>query len=439
MGKLFLFGCILLAGAGFVSCEKDGAQKPANPAVPEIEGAVPYEPFVSYEEACKLAQIAIDMLEADQSTRSAGRSINESRVVRYTVKATRSEDPDDTLLYVFNFDGGGYAVVATDRRVNPLLAVVDEGSYSPVRKTPRNVLSGFDLYMNASLDLLEGLRAIPYGSDLPSEPGRMQIRHIPLEETNVKPMIPVKWGTEFPYNGYCPMVSGVQATAGYAATAVAQIMTAYTYPKTMQLTYSGADVESVTLNWPGILQHVRTLGDKFDCPEHRAIAQMCREIGEQLNTKYNIKSTADFAAIPGCLHHFGFAADPVSDYSHEAIRQSYNKRGMVCMRGTAVDGMKTHDHVWVVDGMRHNVIKTEIWFIPDGSGPNRLLESNIKSERFTHCNWGFEGDNNGYFSIGVFDMKGIIDDKDLDKGSELIRSLNFTQSLKIITGIKPQQ
>lgn len=438
MKKLFLFGCILLLGAGLVSCEKDGTQKPEKPAVPEIEGAVPYEPFVNYEEACQLAQIAIDMLESDQKTRTAaGRSIDENRVVRYTVKSTRTDDPDDTLLYVFNFDGGGFAVVATDRRVNSLLAVVDEGSYTPVRKTPRNMVSGFDLYMNASLDLLEGLRAVPYDIP-PQEPGRILIKHIPVQVTEVEPMIPVKWGTEFPYNGYCPMVSGIQAPAGYAATAIAQIMTAYTYPKTMQLTYWDADVESVTFNWPGILQHIRTLGDKFDCPEHRAIAHMCREIGQQLNTKYNIKSTAEFSAIPTCLHHFGFAADPVSDYSHEAIRQSYEKRGMVCMRGTAVDGMKTYDHVWVVDGMRHNVIKTEIWFIPDGSGPNRLLESNIKSEKFTHCNWGFDGNNNGYFSIGVFDMKDILD-KDLDKGSEIIRDLNFTQSLKIVTGIKPQQ
>ncbi|WP_418990836.1 C10 family peptidase [Alistipes sp.] len=438
MKKLILFGCILLLGAGLMSCEKDGTQKPEKPAVPQIEGAVPYEPFVNYEEACQLAQIAIDMLESDQKTRTAaGRSIDENRVVRYTVKATRSEDPDDTLLYVFNFDGGGFAVVATDRRVNSLLAVVDEGSYTPVRKTPRNVLSGFDLYMNASLNLLEGLRAIPYAIP-PQEPGRILIKHMPVQVTEVEPMIPVKWGTEFPYNGYCPMVSGVQAPAGYAATAIAQIMTAYTLPKTMQLTYSGADAESVTFNWPGILQHIRTLGDKFDCPEHRAIAQMCREIGQQLNTIYDKNSsTADFAAIPGCLNHFGFAADPVSNYSYEAIRQSYENKGMVCMRGTAVDSGKTTDHVWVVDGIWHNITDTEIWFIPDSGGKGRLMERNRDIRKMTHCNWGFEGDRNGYYNQDIFDTAKY---SSLDKGSTAsLEAINFTQSLKIITGIKPQQ
>lgn len=438
MKKLIFLGCILLVGAGLVSCEKDGTRKPANPAVPEIEGAVPYEPFVSYEEACKFAQVAIDMLEADQSTRSAGRSINESRVVRYTVKASRTEAPDDTLLYVFNFDGGGFAVVATDRRVNSLLAVVDEGSYSPVRKTPRNVLSGFDLYMNASLDLLEGLRAIPYGSDVPSEPGQMLIRHKPIQVTEVKPMIPVKWGQKTPYFLKNPMMSGKKTPTGPEVTAVAQIMTAYTLPKTMQLTYSGADVSSITLNWPGILTHI--ISEECDpdfCTEHSSIGKMCREIGQQLNTLYDKEwSTADFAAIPGCLNHFGFAADPVTDYSYEAIRESYVKKGMVCMRGTAVDSGKTTNHVWVVDGIWHNITDTEIWFVPDNGGKSRLLESNRDITKMTHCNWGFDGDKNGYYNQDIFDMAKTAM---LDIGSTNLRLLNFTKSLKIITGIKPQQ
>lgn len=425
-----LFGMVSVF---FSSCEKGGNQSPAGPA--DVSGAVAYEPVVSYEEACQIAQEAIKMLESDGKVRSVGRSIDENNVFRYVVKSTRTGDADDSLMYVFNFDGGGFAVIATDRRVSALLAAVDTGSYSPGRKTPRNVMSGFDLYMNAALDLLEGLHAKPYGSDLPSDPGQMQIRHIPLEVTEVKPMIPVKWGTQFPYNGYCPMVSGNRAPAGFAATAVAQVMTAFTCPKTMQLTYADANAALVTLNWPGILQHKNSQNDGFDCPEHPAIAQMCREIGQQMNMVYGKEeSTAEFESIPACLRHFGFATDPVADYSYEAIRQSYEKKGMVCMRGTAVDGLKIYDHVWVVDGIRHNITRTEIWFIPDKGGPNRLLESHTKTEQLTHCNWGWEGDNNGYFSIGIFDLANP--DK-LDPGSEKLRLHNFTESLKIITGIRP--
>lgn len=426
----FLFG---MGSVFFFSCGKDETKSPEVPA--DVSGTVAYEPAVSYEEACLIAQAAIEMLESDGKTRSTGRSINENKVLRYVVKDTRAGDADDTLMYVFNFDGGGFALVATDRRISALLATVDTGSCSPVRKTPRNVMSGFDLYMNAALDLLEGLHAKPYSSDLPSEQGQMLIRHIPLDVTEVKPMISVKWGTQFPYNGYCPMVSGNRAPAGFAATAVAQIMTAFTYPKTLQLTYAGADAALVTLNWPGILLHKNSQGDGFDCPEHRAIAQMCREIGQQMNMIYGKEeSTADFESLPACFRHFGFATDPVADYSYEAIRQSYKKKEMVCMRGTAVDGLKNYDHIWVVDGIKHNITRTEIWFVPDKGGPNRLLESHTKTERLTHCNWGWEGDNNGYFSIDIFDLA---NPDMLDQGSEKLRLYNFTKSLKIITGIAP--
>lgn len=433
MKKLIMIGCILLVGAGLVSCEKDGT-KPAEKPV-DVPGAVDYGPVVSYEEACQIAQAAIEMLDKGDKTRSGGRAINESNVIRYAAKSTRAGEGDNTLMYVFNFDGGGFAVVATDRRVDALLAVADRGGYSPRRKTPRDVMCGFDLCMNAALDYLEGLQSKPYRVDRPSEPGRMQIRHTPLEVTEVEAMIPVKWGNYSPYNLYCPQVSGTRAQAGFAATAVAQIMTAFTHPETMQLTYAGADAASISLNWPGILVHKLSEICEYDnCPEHRTIARMCREIGQQLNMRYGKEqSTADFTAVPDCLRHFGFAADPVADYSYEAIRQSCDKRGMVCMRGTVVDVMETYEHVWVVDGMMQHKMKTEIWFVPE-KGPNRLLESTTETERFARCNWGYNGMWNGCFSIGIFDPTNP--DK-LDPGSEQLRLHNFTQSLKIITEIGP--
>lgn len=434
MKKLIMIGCILLGGgAGLVCCEKADTKSPEEPA--GVPGAVDYEPRVSYGEARQIAEMAIGMLEPGERSRSAGRAIDENNVIRYVAKGTRAGDADKTLMYVFNFDPEGFAVVATDRRVNALLAVADRGSYAPRRKTPRDMICGFDLCMNAALDYLEGLQSKPYQFDRPSEPGRMQIRHTPVELTEVEPMISVKWGPFSPYNGYCPEFSGTHAQTGFAATAVAQIMTAFTYPKTMQLTYSGADAASISLNWPGILVHKRSEECEFDnCPEHRTIARMCREIGQQMNMKYGKEqSTADFTAIPDCLRHFGFAADPLADYNDEAIRQSCDKRGLVCMRGTVVDVMETYEHVWVVDGMMQHKMKTEIWFVPE-KGPNRLLESTTETERFARCNWGYNGMWNGCFSIGIFDPANP--DK-LDPGSEQLRLQNFTRSLKIVTGISP--
>ncbi|WP_418990835.1 C10 family peptidase [Alistipes sp.] len=426
MEKLWLLGCLLLAGAGIASCEKEGTKRPA-----EVPGAVPYGERVGYEEACQIARAAVGMLNYDDEERE----FDPARVQRYPVAG---EDP---LLYVFSFgrgyDGGGFVVVSTDRRVGPLLAVVESGFYNPGRKTPRNVRCGYDLYVNAALDLLEGLRSVPDDFDRPQEAGRMVIRYDSRPVTAGKPMIPTIWGQESPFFIFCPMVSGRLAPAGFAAVAVGQIMAAYTWPATMTLTYPDAGAASIALNWPGILQHHTMNDDSEECLEHRAIGRLCREIGQQLNTVYDSdRSTADFSLMPACLARFGFAADPVADYTPEAMRRIGQRDGLACMRGAVVDVLTRYEFVWAVDGRAQMVHDTEIWFVPENGGPARLVGEKSATQELVHCNWGHDGYWNGYFDPVVFDPA---NPAKIEEESLKLRLAQFIQSLQTVTGIKPQR
>lgn len=425
MNKLVFVGCLVLTL--LASCEKEGGKTPPNPGIPD---AVPYGPRVGYEEAYGVARAAARLLYSDPEACST--FYGNSYAVEHASTGTK-----DTLLYVFRFEGGGFAVIATDRRVNRLLTVVEKGSYTPVRSTPRNMYSGFDLYMSAAIDYLEGLHATPDGFDRPSEPGRLQLREEFEWRTVTEPKIPVTWGQKFPYYGYCPYVDGQNADAGFAATAVAQIMAAYSLPQTMQLTYPGAEISSIALNWPGILLHVNSKNDTEECPEHRAIAHLCREIGQQIDMRYGKKqSTGDFAAIPALLQRWGFKADPAAGFTNRAVGEGYAAGTLCCMRGLAADGMDTYEFVWAVDGVREMVSTSELWFIPDRRDANRLLESQTRRARLLYCNWGRDGYMNGYFSPDIFDPE---NPDRVEPATARLRVRNFSQSVKIITGIKPQQ
>ena len=62
-----------------------------------------------------------------------------------------------------------------------------------------------------------------------------------------------------------------------------------------------------------------------------------------------------------------------------------------------------------------------------------MIESHTKTVRYTHCNWGFDGDCNGYFAMDVFDMT----KPEIPDNSDAGKDYNFTLNLKMVTGIAP--
>lgn len=386
---------------------------------------------LSYQEARDVAMRAIPMLQGTRS--SMTRTLDDENVSWYVRKNLRTGDARDTLMYIFNFKEGGFAVVATDRRVDKLIAFAEKGKYlidnEPNIQEPGR---GIDLYMNYMSSKLEALSAEPI-SDLPSEPGRTQIRERVITREIVNPKVSVEWGEAFPYNLYCSTSDGTRTYAGCAATAVAQIMEAYSFPETMQFTYPNADISSVELDWSGLRIHKNTNTCDFSCPEHQTTARIFREIGQRLGMEYLEgvgNNKVDFANVPDCLHSFGFSAESISEYSFSAIGKSLMAGKMVCMYGQTE---KNKTHIWVVDGYQNVSTATEIWFLPDSGGAGRLIESHTKTVRYTHCNWGFDGDCNGYFAMDVFDMT----KPEIPDNSDAGKDYNFTLNLKMVTGIAP--
>ena len=89
-------------------------------------------PRAPYEEALTLAQQSIAIVDKPATRALRVRTIRSTRGQCVTVPATRNgESQADTLMYVFNFDDdNGFAVIAANQAVDPVLAVAENGNYT---------------------------------------------------------------------------------------------------------------------------------------------------------------------------------------------------------------------------------------------------------------------------------------------------------------------
>ena len=139
----------------------------------------------------------------------------------------------NTVLYVFNFENGGYVIVSADDRFTPIIGYSPDGFYQK-----DNMAEGFEYLMAQFSDMIalvraENIAATPeytakwerYASEKPAERD--------LAGTPVVGPLTALWNQDFPYNYYCPIVSGGpggRAYAGCVATAMSMIMYYWRWP-----------------------------------------------------------------------------------------------------------------------------------------------------------------------------------------------------------------
>lgn len=238
--KRFCLFLLLWTGALLlVACSSDNAATGSDVPL----DAEPLTARIGYTEALRLAGRGIEMLDSAPQTRAtAGRRTIDAQRLRYMLRATTRAGADqDTLLYVFNFaDSAGFALVAADRRSGGLLAVTESGNFTPGERTGN---PGFDLYMSGVENYLDDLLNTP-PLDLPSGEEPLLRREKSTHTESVGPLVTVAWGQHYPYNLYCFDPSGSSAPSGCVATAVAQILSAWSYPPDMHIFYPGPTCRS---------------------------------------------------------------------------------------------------------------------------------------------------------------------------------------------------
>jgi len=289
------------------------------------------------------------------------------------------------VYHVFNYQGGGFVVVAASDAVTPILAQSNEGSIDENITNPA-AKYWFESYskeifhiISAKLDNTETLKQ--WNNIL----GKTMERSI----DDVGPLLTTTWDQGTGYNVYCPdnpYIPGAHVPAGCVATALGQIMKYHNFPAQGVLSHSymhenygtqAANFGNSTYNW-------NAMGNSANDPNHNDISLLLYHAGVSVEMDYGLSSSgAHTEFVPWALTNY-FNYDPLTisidlkiDYTDsvwkEMLKAELNVSRPIFYSGNDGDG--SPGHAWVCDGWR--------------SGDDMF-----------HMNWGWSGSADGWFTIG---------------------------------------
>ena len=310
---------------------------------------------------------------------------------------------DAKSLYAFNREGGGYVIASADSRTLPILGYSDTGCID-WEQMPENMRLWLRQYDEA-VATLGGRTDFEDGCNLRGSMTRSDL-------TAIEPLIQTNWYQIVPYNNDCPLYDGANSSlkgkrcmTGCGATAMAQVMNFYQWPKMVADSLSGYDIETtykgkekiwhidalppVTFEWQdmldcyleprdGSLDPKKILGTE---QQQQAVATLMRYCGQAMKMKYSPDGSGSatddqLKALKDC---FGYAAATdvgirsqfVIDEWEDIIYQELADGRPVLYYGFT----DSEGHSFVCDGY-------------DGDG-------------LFHVNWGWGGKDDGYFALSV--------------------------------------
>lgn len=321
---------------------------------------------------------------------------------------SRSEE-DDLEFYIFNFnDGQGYAVMSGDRRMPSLIALSENGSLNPGDTISNPGAAMFySLVDSGDISISIPLPPNPWDPidpDMPTPdptyPMYGDWENIVYHEGGY---CPVKWGQSMPYNKYCPEKDGSRCVTGCVATATAQLMAFWKYPNYY---------ENYTFRWDEMLAF--PYASNCDYKGQNDIGRVMQLLGlnKNLDMNYGVDASgADANNIMRTLKNFGYSQSGTRrDFSTlgavnelkngvPIILDGYSKKVSNHFMGITLDPTYENGHAWIAHGLLER--KREVMNVSTVTG--QLVSTTTQTEWYLLCNWGWSGNQDGYFLSGVFD------------------------------------
>lgn len=340
-----------------------------------------------------------------------------------TLPETRSLPKDnpglpDTMLYIINFLPTGYSLVSADNRVPGVMAYVPQGQRfmnSPINNPGvRFFLNGLTNHFRAvSIDTtIVPKDTITYSMTQFQNPDSIPMVPMtnPFIITNIiNPIMTTKWGQGDPYNRLCFTDGGSQAVAGCVAIAIDQVLAHHEFP---------ASYDGHTYHWDEMTAYSSPVSDTA-CND---VAHLVHETGKLVDMSYGTNvSTASSSKIDSCLNvmgcHFNHETcvflDPDLNghygwgtaFSFERLMTNFQNNRPVIIGGQGYQmtnwGNASFAHAWVLDGGLSLRYVTQL--IRQMNDTFIVCET-VKQE-FVHCNWGWNGTDDGYYITDAFSKK----------------------------------
>lgn len=390
--------------------------------------------------------ILLDMMSGmhDAVTRSEHSSMISSSFSTPLIYTASEGIQKEVDIHVINFgDNDGYAIMTSDQRLPPLLALTSSGHLSENDQSSSPELS--DL-------LMELLLPIPIMKDslddiIPNEDGTITwygkwsstYYHCNSAGTG---MCPVKWGQDTPYNYYCPTDGSDKSVAGCGPVALGQLLSIYEKPQN----YGGH-----TYNWSD-MKHFQNLLSQADQgaddverllvalgqPENLDVEYHSNANGGSKNSENNIVRTLENMGLSsgGVLQAYNKApvvSELAAGYPVIMMGETHRKKVNEYFLGIIKTGshyVYRGGHIWLADGLMVNTRPIKIF-----TSDKKLKEERTQSYVCVLCNWGQKGLNDGFFVTGNFNSSHKYQ-QDGTNGWEGTEGY-YTYNLKAVTGIRP--
>ena len=331
------------------------------------------------------------------------RTFNSYSSVKHPAKLrSRLLSNSEPAFYVFNADNeGGYVIVSADSRTEEILGYADQGSFD------------FDHISEAMERWLEG-----YASEITAMGNKKVSSAKRKAQTHpaVSPFIKTTWAQGAPYNLRCPMDDGYQSVTGCVATAMAQVMYYHQWPKTAisalpaytttSRGFDMAELPSTTFRWTD-MKETYSMGERG--PAADAVAELLIYCGQAVKMDYTADESSSWITPETFTNLFGYSKTAkrvdrrnysTSEWESILLDELDNGRPMMYKGTSSYNG----GHQFILDGY-------------DGDG-------------HFHINWGWGGNNNGYFVLSVLNPY----DHDTEGGNS---DDGFTAEQAAIIGIQP--
>ncbi|MCM1356012.1 MAG: C10 family peptidase [Staphylococcus sp.] len=389
----------LAVGLLVASCSSDAVEEPESSKL-DLKTVTTMTEKRSLDEAIQIANDARSLLDdgSKSSRASVARELDLSSGISYVTSGTSRSGDADTLLYVLNYkDNAGYAVICANRSGESLLAVTEAGHYTTAEECTN---PGLTMFIDMAVAYSAGLPINPSNPN-PNSPFEIQEvkrEEIILDSVSVSPRVDVEWDQSGIYGKYCD-----NGLTGCSNTALGMAMSYFEYPKSIKLTYRNNEI--IDLDWPNMKRH--TIGTSDYCCQpnspHDAIASLLREIGKRAGSEYK-NSFFEYGTgttengIRQAALSFGFKLTATQSYYKQCIR--YNlKDGIIIVGGFNENDM---GHMWIADGFKYMKKQMIEYVRPISSLEWTEVENVISESMLSWFNWGWNGEDNGYFNDDVF-------------------------------------
>lgn len=295
--------------------------------------------------------------------------------------------------YVFpNANSKGFTIVSGDDRLPEIVGYSSQGSYDE-----NNLPEGFVSFMKAYQNLynkvnLGDAEALKNLAEIKA--WRNKKNASAASTSAVAPLLGnIEWDQTSPYNNMCPKYDSVHVAAtGCVATAMAQVMAYYKYPKQLK-----ADIPGYVNRWNGIPMEIPTITQEegiYDwdnmLPKYNkeanatqqqkdAVAKLMYHCGAAVRMSYGPESGAAVSSSK-LAKYFGYDADLMMDLNRSSF--TLDKWMQIIDAELAAGRPVLYGGQSSENGHQ---------FICDGKDENGLY----------HINWGWSGNQNAYFDLSI--------------------------------------